>query len=142
MKNFSKCKTNSKVYKNKQWFNEECLIKRKELRLTAKALNRNPNGSRLRQRFCNLKKHYRSLCRKFKRKHEQELLCNHEQLHNTDTESFWELLSQVKGDKWQALQNQHELPPEAAVQRCSSEKVSWKYASKLQKSTHAKVQFP
>lgn len=31
-----------------------------------------------------LKKHYRSLCRKFKRKHEQELLCKHEQLHNTD----------------------------------------------------------
>ena len=32
------------------------LIKRKELRLIIKALSRNPDDSRLRQRFCNLKK--------------------------------------------------------------------------------------
>ena len=27
------------------------------------------------------------------------------------TESFWKLLTQVKEDKGQALQNQHEFPP-------------------------------
>ena len=51
------------------------------------------------------------MCRKLKRKHEQELLCKLEQLHHTDTESFWKLLRQVKEDEVQALQNQHELPP-------------------------------
>ena len=60
------------------------LIKRKELRLIIKALSRNPDDSRLRQRFCNLKKSYRSLFREFKRKHEQELLCKLEQLYHTD----------------------------------------------------------
>ena len=66
---------------------------------------------RLKQRFCNLKKHYRSLCRKLKRKHEQEFLCKLKQLHHTDTEPFWKLLKQAKGDKRQTLQNQHALLP-------------------------------
>ena len=30
---------------------------------------------------------------------------------------------------------------EAATQRCSSEKVLWKYAANLQENTHAEVQF-
>ena len=88
---------------------QSVLNKRKELRFITKALNWNSNDSRLRQRFCNLKKH-RRLCRKRKHKHEQELLCKFKQLHHTDTESLWKLLRQVKGDKGQALQNQHELP--------------------------------
>ena len=88
MKNFRVCKTNNKVHEIKQCFQKECLIKRKELRLITKALNRNPNDLRLKQRFCNLAKYYRSLRMKFKHKHEQQLLCNLEQLHHTDTESF------------------------------------------------------
>ena len=31
--------------------------------------------------------------------------------------------------------------PEAAVQRCSWEKVLWKYAANLQENTHAEVRF-
>ena len=69
------------------------------MKLITKARNRNPNDSPLRQWFCNLKKHYRSLCRKLKRKHEEELLCKLEQLHNTDTEFFWNLRTQVQGDE-------------------------------------------
>ena len=49
---------------------ERLLKKRKELRLIIKALNQNPNDSRMKQKFCTLEKHYRSLCRKLKRKHE------------------------------------------------------------------------
>ena len=56
MKKARKCKRSNKVYKNKQWFDKECLIKRKKLRLVKKALNRSPKESSLRQRFCNLKK--------------------------------------------------------------------------------------
>ena len=96
-------------YVKKTMIQQRVLNKRKELRFTTKALNWNSNDSRLRQRFCNLKKH-RSLCRKRKHKHEQELLCKFKQLHHTDTESLWKLLRQVKGDKGQALQNQNELP--------------------------------
>ena len=48
----------------------EYLKKRKALRLIIKALNQNPNDLQLKQRFCTLKKHYKSLCRKIKRKHE------------------------------------------------------------------------
>ena len=81
------------------------------MRLIAKALNRNPNGSQLRQSFCNSKKHHSSLCMKLKRKHEQELLCKPKQLHHTDTESFWKLQRQVKEVKRQTLLNLHELPP-------------------------------
>ena len=58
LKKVHKCKMNNKVHKNKQWLNKECLIKRKELRLITKTINRNPNDSQLRQRFCNFKKHY------------------------------------------------------------------------------------
>ena len=54
-----RCKTNRNVYHRKQCFNKECLIKRKEMRFITKALNRNPNDSRLRQRFFNIKKHYK-----------------------------------------------------------------------------------
>ena len=108
LKKVRKCKANNKVCK-KTMIQQSVLNKRKELRFITKALNWNSNDSRLRQRFCNLKKH-RSLCRKRKHKHEQELLCKFKQLHHTDTESLWKLLRQVKGDKGQALQNQHELP--------------------------------
>ena len=52
------------------------LIKRKELRLIIKALSRNPDDSRLRQRFCNLKKSYRSLFREFKRKMNKSYFAN------------------------------------------------------------------
>ena len=31
--------------------------------------------------------------------------------------------------------------PEAAVQRCSKEKVSWKYVANSQENTHAEVWF-
>ena len=31
--------------------------------------------------------------------------------------------------------------PEAAIQRCSWEKVFWKYAANLQENTHAEVRF-
>ena len=110
MKNFRVCKTNNKVHKIKQCFQKECLVKRKELRLITKALNRNPNDLRLKQRFCNLTKYYRSLRMKFKHKHEQQLLCNLEQLHHTDTESFWKL-GKLKGTKGKLSKNQHNLSP-------------------------------
>ena len=77
------------------------------MRLITKALNRNPNDLRLKKRFCNLKKH----CKILYKKHEQELLFKLDQLHHTDTESFWKLLRQVKGNKGQSLQNQHKLLP-------------------------------
>ena len=34
--------------------------------------------------------------------------CKLEQLHHTDTESFWKLLRKIKGEKRKTLQNQHE----------------------------------
>ena len=77
------------------------------MRLITKALNRNPNDLRLKQRFFNLKKHYKILYKKY----EQELLFKLDQLHHTDTESFWKLLRQVKGNNGQSLQNQHKLLP-------------------------------
>ena len=57
------------------------------------------------------KKALQILYKKLKRKNEQELLCKLDQLHHTDTESFWKLLRQVKGNKGQSLQNQHKLLP-------------------------------
>ena len=33
------------------------------------------------------------------------------------------------------------LNTEAAIQRCSAEKVFWKYAAKLQENIHAEVRF-
>ena len=33
------------------------------------------------------------------------------------------------------------LTPEAAIQRCSYEKVFWKYAANLQENTHAEMRF-
>ena len=39
------------------------------------------------------------------------------------------------------MANTRLLITEAAVQRCSSEKVFWKYAAVLREDTHAEVQF-
>ena len=47
-----------------------------------------------------------TLYSKLKRKHKRALLFKVIELHHTDTESFWELLRQVKGE---GLQNQHEF---------------------------------
>ena len=100
------------MHKNKQWFNKEYLLKRKELRLITKALNLNSNDSRSRQTFCNLKRHYIGLYRKLKWKHEQEILCKLENNYIKWTQkSSWKLLRHVKADRGKALQNQHELPP-------------------------------
>ena len=42
---------------------------------------------------------------------------------------------------WEVFEIAMKDYPEAAVQRCSSEKVFWKYAANLQENTRAEVHF-
>lgn len=51
----------------------------------------------------NLYKHCTSLCRKLKRKHEQEILGKLEQLHHDDSKILWEILKQIKENKGELL---------------------------------------
>ena len=60
--------------RNKKWFSKACNDKCKELKINSKSLNRNPNNHFLRTRFYQLRKVYQSLCRKLKRRYDQQLI--------------------------------------------------------------------
>ena len=60
--------------RNKKLFSKACNDKYKELKIISKSLNRNPNNHFLRTRFYQLRKVYKSLCRKLKRRYDQQLI--------------------------------------------------------------------
>ena len=60
--------------KNKKWFRKVFNDKYKELKIISKSLNRNPNNHFLRTKFYQLRKVYKSLCRKLKRRYDQQLI--------------------------------------------------------------------
>ena len=82
--------------RNKKWFSKACNDKYKELKIISKSLNRNPNNHFLRTRFYQLRKVYKSLCRKLKRRYDQQLIKKLETLQATDPNNFWNLLKQLK----------------------------------------------
>ena len=87
--------TNRKI-RNKKWFSKACNDKYKELKIISKSLNRNPNNHFLRTRFYQLRKVHKSLCRKLKRRYDQQLIKKLETLQATDPNNFWNLLKQLK----------------------------------------------
>ena len=87
--------TNRKI-RNKKWFSKACNDKYKELKIISKSLNRNPNNHFLRTRFYQLRKVYKSLCRKLKRRYDPQLIEKLETLQTTDPSNFWSLLKQLK----------------------------------------------
>ena len=82
--------------RNKEWFSKACNDKYKELKIISKSLNRNPNNHFLRTRFYQLRKVHKSLCRKLKRRYDQQLIKKLETLQATDPNNFWNLLKQLK----------------------------------------------
>ena len=82
--------------RNKKWFSKACNGKYKELKIISKSLNRNPNNHFLRARFYQLRKVYKSLCRKLKRRYDQQLNKKFGTLQTTDPDNFWNLLKQMK----------------------------------------------
>ena len=86
--------------------NDKC----KELKINSEFLNRNPNNHFLRTGFYQLRKVYNSLCRKLKRRYDQQLLKKLETLETIDPHNFWNLLKQLKtGGK--IVSNKEDLPP-------------------------------
>ena len=64
----------------------------------------------MRTRFYQIRKVYKSLCRKLKRRHDQYLIKKLETLQTTDPDNFWNLPKQLKiGEKFQS--NKNDLPP-------------------------------
>ena len=101
--------TNRKI-RNKKWFSKACNDKYKELKIISKSLNRNPNNHFLRTRFYQLRKVHKSLCRKLKRRYDQQLIKKLETLQATDPNNFWNLLKQLKtGGKF--VSDKEDLPP-------------------------------
>ena len=91
---------------NKKWFSKACNDKCKELKIISNSLNRNPNNHFLRTKFYQLRKVYKSLCKKLKLRYDQQLIKKLE----TDPNNFWNLLKQLKtGGKF--VSNKEDLPP-------------------------------
>ena len=65
-----KSKVKNRKIKNKIWFSKACNDKYKELKIILKSLNRNLNNHFLRTKFYQLRKVYKSLCRKLKYKYD------------------------------------------------------------------------
>ena len=92
--------------RNKKWFSKACNDKCKELKIISNSLNRNPNNHFLRTKFYQLRKVYKSLCKKLKLRYDQQLIKKLE----TDPNNFWNLLKQLKtGGKF--VSNKEDLPP-------------------------------
>ena len=89
-------KVKNRNIRSKKWFSKACNDKYKELKIISKSLNRNPNNHFLRTRFYQLRKVYKSLCRKLKRRYDQQLIKKLETLQATDPNNFWNLLKQLK----------------------------------------------
>ena len=103
-------KVRNRKIRNKKWFSKACNGKYKKLKIISKSLNRNPNNRFLRTRFYQIRKVYKSLCRKLKRRHDQYLIKKLETLQTTDPDNFWNLPKQLKiGEKFQS--NKNDLPP-------------------------------
>ena len=101
--------TKNRKIKNKKWFSKACNGKYKELKIISKSLNRNPINHFLRTKFYQLRKVHKSLCRKLKRKYDQQLIKKLDTLQTTDPNNFWNLLKQLKtGGKF--VSNKEELP--------------------------------
>ena len=60
--------------KNKKWFSKVCNDKYKELNRISKSLNSNPYNHFLRTKFYQLRKVYKSLYRKPKRRYDQKVI--------------------------------------------------------------------
>ena len=96
--------------RNKKWFSKACNDKYKELKIISKSLNRNAKNHFLRTNFYQLRKVYKSLCRKLKPRYDQQLIKKLETLLTTDPNKFWNLLKQLKsGGKFAS--NKEDLPP-------------------------------
>ena len=80
----------------------------------------------MRTRFYQLRKVYKSLCRKLKRRYDQQSIKKLETLQTTDPNNFWNLLKQLRiGGKF--VSNKEDLPP--------SEETPDHYMKLLQKQT-------
>ena len=90
--------------------NKACNDKYKELKIISKSFNRNPNDLILRTKFYQLRKLYKSLCQKVRRRYDQQLIKKLETLQTTDPKNFRNLIKQLKtGGKFAS--NKEDLPP-------------------------------
>ena len=80
----------------------------------------------MRTRFYQLRKVYKSLCRKLKRRYDQQSIKKLETLQTTDPNKFWNLLKQLRTGK-KFVSNKEDLPP--------SEETPDHYMKLLQKQT-------
>ena len=71
---------------------------RKNLNRLGRILTKNHNNHFLRVHYFNLKRRYKTTCKKKKRKFERKLLQNLENLYTYNNEEFWNLLKQIKSN--------------------------------------------
>ena len=88
---------------------------RKNLNRLGRILTKNPNNHFLRGQYFNLKRRYKTTCKKEKQKFERKLLQNLENLYIYNNEEFWNLLKQIKGNssntspEYQTLSSMNDL---------------------------------
>ena len=108
---YQKRKQKPKIVR-KHWFNNDCQVIRKNLKYVCKSLSKDPKNPFTKEKFFKLKKMYRSICRKTKRKFEQNLFQKLEDLHNQDRDRFWNTLKLIKNGHGQNKSMENLPPPE------------------------------
>ena len=83
---------------------------RKNLNCLGRILTKNLNNHFLRGQYFNLKRRYKTTCKKEKRKFERKLLQNLENLYTYNNEEFWNLLKQIKGNSSNTSPEYQTLP--------------------------------
>ena len=78
--------------------NSNCQQMRKNLNRLGRILTKNPNNYFLRGQYFNLKRRYKSACKKEKGKCRRKLQQNLQNLYAYNNKEFWNLLKQIKGN--------------------------------------------
>ena len=107
-------KTGKKHIKNlhhKKWLNLNCKQIRTNLKRLWQKLSKTPKDHYLREQFFKLKCKYRRICRKEKKKFQQNILQKFETWKFTNNGGFWNLLKQIKGSNFDKQFSNEALPP-------------------------------
>ena len=89
---------NKKRTKKKKWFNQDLDSKRRDLRLVAKDLGKNPWDRELRNRVNTMRISFNKSVKKAKKDYTNMLINKLENMHDKDPKQYWALVEELKND--------------------------------------------
>ena len=92
--------------RHQKWFNLTCQQMQRNLNRLGRILTKKPDNHFVKEQYFNLRRKYKTYCRKEKRKFESNLLQNLENMYALNKEEFWDILRKIKGSSNNNLKNQ------------------------------------